>query len=92
MNILQILLLDTVQNAKNFTLLESGTSVTLAGNPAYKLVYSESIEGNPVKAIQVGTIIRDKAYYIEYSEEPEQYSNNIRIAQDVINSFNLTKY
>jgi hypothetical protein len=84
-------IITNVQNAKNFTLLESGTSATLAGNPAYKLVYSDSIEGGPVKAIQVGTIISNKAYYIQYTAESEHYSNNIKIAQDVINSFNVTK-
>jgi hypothetical protein len=84
-------IITNVQNAKNFTLLESGTSATLAGNPAYKLVYSKSVEGTPVKAIQVGTIVSNKAYYIQYTAEPEHYSNNLKIAQEVINSFNVTK-
>ena len=80
-----------LQNNENFMLLDSGTNTTLAGNPAYKLLYNESIDGVPVKVMEVGTIIGNKAYYIQYSAEPEQYSKNIKIAQDVINSFNVTK-
>jgi hypothetical protein len=81
-----------IQNNENFSLLDSGTNATLAGNPAYKMVYTQSIDGAPVKGLEVGTLIGNKAYYIQYSAAPEQYSKNIKIAQDVINSFNLTKY
>jgi hypothetical protein len=80
-----------VQNNENFSLLDSGTNATLAGNPAYKIVYNQTIDGSPVKGMEVGTIIGNKAYYIQYSAGPEQYSNNSKILQDVINSFNVTK-
>jgi PsbP-like protein len=80
-----------VQNNENFSILDSGTNATLAGNPAYKIVYDQTIDGVSVKGLEVGTIIGNKAYYIQYSAEPEQYSKNIKIIQDVINSFNVTK-
>lgn len=81
-----------IQNADNFRLIESGTNATLAGYPAYKLVFNQTIDDSTVKTLEIGTLIGNKAYYIQYYAESQPYSDNSRIAQFMINSFNLNKY
>ena len=40
--------------------------------------------------MEIGTIIGDKVYYIEYIAEEEKYSNYLPTIQMMINSFEIT--
>ena len=40
--------------------------------------------------MEIGTIIGDTLYYIEYRAEEEKYSNYLAIIQMMINSFEIT--
>jgi hypothetical protein len=76
----------------DFNLVELTTNnVTLSGFPAYKLVFTQSIEvvDNSVKAMEVGTITPKKeAYFITYFGE-EQYSKYLPTIQKMIDSFEI---
>ena len=75
----------------NFNLVESDTNNgILAGRPAYKLVYSDVEDDTNYKTMEIGTIIGDKVYYIEYISEEEKYSNYLPTIQMMINSFEIT--
>ena len=75
----------------NFNLVESDTNNSiLAGRPAYKLVYSDVEDDTNYKTMEIGTIIGDKVYYIEYISEEEKYSNYLPTIQMMINSFEIT--
>ena len=80
---------------KDFEPIESNTNSILAGNPAYKLVYTytETWENKnkdddiPLKVLEIGTIIRGKAYYIEYDAEPAVYDSYLPTIQMMVDSF-----
>jgi hypothetical protein len=80
----------------DFNLIESNTNSTLAGKPAYKLVYTETLEdeeeeeGTNLKSMEIGTIIGDRVYFIEYIAEEEKYSDYLPIIQMMINSIEIT--
>ena len=73
----------------DFNIIESNANITLIGrnNPAYGLIYSDRENGNNYKTIEIGTIIGDRIYYIEYIAEEKQYSNYLPTIQMMINSF-----
>ena len=74
-----------------FNLIESDTNTSiLAGKPAYKLVYTDVEDDTNYKTMEIGTIIGDKVYYIEYIAEAEKYSGYIPTIQMMINSFEIT--
>jgi hypothetical protein len=81
----------------DFNLIESNTNSTLAGKPAYKLVYTETLEDEEeeeestnLKSMEIGTIIGDRVYFIEYIAEEEKYSDYLPIIQMMINSIEIT--
>jgi S1-C subfamily serine protease len=77
----------------DFNLIESNTNSTLAEKPAYKLVYTETLEDEDstnLKTMETGTIIGERVYFIEYIAEEEKYSNYLPIIQMMINSIEIT--
>lgn len=81
---------DTVSDLRqDFKVIES--NATLAGNPAYKVVYS-GIEANvDLQAMMVMTIKGDRAYIVSYTAEPEKYSYYLPTIQKMIDSFEILK-
>jgi len=73
------------------------TNITVAGNPAYKLVWTDRIAWPDIlgkryiiETMQVGTIIGNRLYLLQYYAGLEKYSNNLPIVQRMINSFQIT--
>jgi eukaryotic-like serine/threonine-protein kinase len=81
---------DTVSDLRqDFKVSES--NATLAGNPAYKIVYT-GLEANvDLQAMMVLTIKGDRAYIISYTAEPEKYSHYLPTVQKMIDSFEILK-
>ena len=77
------------QDHPDFKLLESGNT-TLAGNPAYKIVYTATANQKYVKAMQVWTLSNGTYYMITYKTGPSNYDKYIGTAQQMMNSFELT--
>jgi serine/threonine-protein kinase len=77
------------QDHPDFKLLESGNT-TLAGNPAYKIVYTASANQKFIKAMQVWTLSNGSYYLITYKTGPSNYDKYVETAQQMINSFELT--
>ena len=81
---------DTVSDLKqDFRVSES--DATLAGNPAYKIVYTGLEASIDLKAMMVMTIKGDRAYIISYTAEPENYSYYLPTVQKMIDSFEILK-
>ena len=74
---------------QNLKVSES-TSTTLAGKPAYKVVFSAT-DNNQVerKAIQLWTVIDDKAILITYKAQPDKYSNYLPTIEKMIDSLRV---
>jgi hypothetical protein len=73
----------------NLKLLES-ISTTLAGKPAHKVVFSAT-DNNQVerKAMQLWTVIDDKAILITYKAQPDKYSSYLPTIEKMINSLQV---
>jgi hypothetical protein len=76
----------------DFKLIESNTNSTVAGsNPAYRLVYSDREDDTNYKTMEVGTIVGDKVYFIEYIAEEENYSDYLPIVYTMADSLEIIK-
>jgi hypothetical protein len=85
-----LLITDYKETSTNFNLIESDTNNSmLAEMPAYKLVYTDVEDDTNYKTMEIGTIIGDKVYYIEYIAEEEKYDNYLPTIQMMLNSFEL---
>jgi photosystem II reaction center protein PsbP len=74
---------------KEFEVIESDTNSILAGKPAYKLVSTDEEDGIDYKNMEIGAIIGDKVYFIEYDAEEDQYSDYLPTIQKMMDSFQL---
>jgi tetratricopeptide (TPR) repeat protein len=76
-----------------FKLLKLNTHSTLDGHSAYALVgiYQDSSFGLQ-KLMEVGTIIGNKAYYVQYIADAPRYSDYLPVLQNMINSLQITSY
>ncbi len=80
------------QYANNdFKLIESKTSIILAGLPAYRIVYTSVDQNTTTKDMEIGTIKGDKAYILTYEAGPNEYDKYLPIALKMIDSFQITK-
>jgi serine/threonine-protein kinase len=70
--------------------LSESTSTTLAGKPAHKVVFSAT-DNNQVqrKALQLWTVIDNKAILITYKAQPDKYSGYLPTIEKMINSFQV---
>jgi YVTN family beta-propeller protein len=83
------------QNDTNFRIINSNTNSTLAGQPAYGLVFTARYPaGGEIKQIITGTIVGSELYWIHVMVKAYEFSNYLPIVQKMINSFhilNITK-
>jgi len=77
-----------LQNGSDFKQIEAGNT-TLAGNPAYKIVFTVTVDGNHLKATQIWTVKDGKEYIITYMAAPNNYDTYASTAQQVIDSFQI---
>lgn len=68
---------------------ESGTA-TLAGQPAYKVVYTVPSEKTTLKIMQVWIIKDDVSYVITFVADEEAYTDYMGTVQKMLNSFEIT--
>jgi hypothetical protein len=82
---------DDKTDLQNFKVNESSSSGnSLAGNPAYKMLYSYIDNGENIKGLETGTIIGNKAYFIQYENSPEQFDSDLPLVQKMIDSLKIT--
>jgi hypothetical protein len=77
---------------QEFQLLSSGVgNFTLAGMPAYSLevTYTDP-EFGPQNMLEVGRIVENRVYYIQYFADPPIYQKYFPIVQRMIESFQIT--
>jgi S1-C subfamily serine protease len=87
------LITDYNETLTDFNLIESNTSTTLGGGdnnrPAYRLSYTDKEDDANYKTMEIGTIIGDRVYFINYVAEEEKYSNYLPNIQRMINSLQI---
>ena len=70
--------------------LSESTSTTLEGKPAFRIVFSAT-DNNQVerKAMQLWTVIGNKAVLITYKAQPDKYSSYLPTIEKMIGSFQV---
>jgi hypothetical protein len=76
------------QSIEDFQITEEA-SATLAGNPAYKIVFAGKMEQYSMKWMQIWTIKDDKAYIITYTALLSQYPIFLGTVQHMVNSVEI---
>jgi hypothetical protein len=80
------------QYANNdFKLIESKSSIILAGLPAYRIVYTSVDQNTTTKDMEIGAIKGHKVYILTYEAGPNEYDKYLPIALKMIDSFQITK-
>lgn len=69
----------------------SQPSTILSGAGAYKLIYSLQQEQCQLQVMEIGTVKNGKAYYVTYTAPKTEYSQNLAVAEEMINSFQITE-
>lgn len=76
------------QLIQNATIIET-TDTTLAGVPAYKLVYSGKMRDYTLKWMQIWAVKNNIMYSITYTAEIDSYSYYLDVIQKMIDSFEI---
>jgi len=72
-------------------LISTDTNGVLAGHPAYTLVGTYyDLDHGTQKVLDIGTIIDDKGYFIQYIADELKYSAQLPTVQNMVNSFGLS--
>lgn len=72
--------------------LSASSPATLAGNPAYKIVYTGiSPRGVIFETMQIFSLIGNKAYFITYAVPSANYATSLPTIQAIINSVKINK-
>ncbi len=76
---------------KEFRVVESNTNSTLAGQPAFKLVFDD-LNKNKVEmgALEYATMIDNIVYSISYYAEKDKYFEYLPLIHRMVNSFKIT--
>ena len=74
-----------------FKLIESKSSIILAGLPAYRIVYTSVDQNTTTKDMEIGAIKGGKVYLLTYEAGPNEYDKYLPIALKMIDSFKLIK-
>jgi eukaryotic-like serine/threonine-protein kinase len=75
----------------DFKLIESKSSIILAGLPAYRIVYTSVDQNTTTKDMEIGAIKGGKVYLLTYEAGPNEYDKYLPIALKMIDSFKLIK-
>jgi PsbP-like protein len=82
-------ILSEAEGFSNYTLVDAANT-TLAGNPAYKIVYTATTStGDNLKLTQIWTVKDGKEYFITYKGAPANYDTYLSAAQKMIDSFQI---
>jgi hypothetical protein len=80
---------------ENFEVVSVDTSGTLAGEPAYELIYTDTIENEAngddidLETWEMGTIIGNKLYFIEFTAEAAKFPDLLPTVGDMVSSFQI---
>ncbi|MBI2548053.1 hypothetical protein HYW21_01765 [Candidatus Woesearchaeota archaeon] len=77
------------QTFADFSLLELG-SVTLSGNPAYKIIFTGTAGTQRLKFLQVFTIQNDISYVLTFVAEDDAFTDYLGTVQKMVDSFVIT--
>jgi hypothetical protein len=85
--------IDSIKQSLNSEILESNNkTVTLAGSPAYKIVYNFTYKQNEINAMRTVMVKDDKSYHITYFAKAAEYEYYLPTIQSMIDSFQTIEF
>jgi uncharacterized protein (DUF1330 family) len=80
-------------NNNKIHIIESSTAATtLSGNPAHKIVFTESFVGHHLKKMQIWSIVNsNKVYLLIFSAEESKYNSYLPDVMQIFRSFRIFK-
>jgi hypothetical protein len=86
-----------IKGQMGIKILNQNSSVTLGGQPAYKVIYEDTStdtfgESPTYKYMKIWTVLETEGYQFTFSSnDKEQYDQYIKAAEKIINSFEFTR-
>ena len=83
-------LIKSIQHGnRDVTIIEASANSSLSGHPAFKLITKRSLNNSPIDDVDIGTIVNNKLYHLNYQTESSNYLNSLPTANKIIQSFKI---
>ena len=80
---------DIQQQNEDVTILNASTDALLSGQPAYKLITRSYSENSTIDEVQVGTIVDNTLYSLNFEVESANYTKSLPVLNAIIESFKI---
>ena len=77
-------------NLSDIITITKSEPTTLAGNPAHVIEYLESHPDQPLKKMQVWTIVGDRVYIVTYAADESEFPQYLADVQSIIESLQIS--
>ncbi len=74
---------------KDVAIIEASANKSLSGYPAYKLITRSNFNNSQIDDVEIGTIVNNKLYHLNYQTESSSYPNSLPTANKIIQSFKI---
>ena len=81
--------LSSYRNISDYVTILESSATTFAGQPAHRVVFTEDLQNQPFKKIQVWTVKDNKAYVITFSAQESRYDDYLPSIESIINSLKI---
>ncbi|MDP8907194.1 MAG: hypothetical protein M3M88_06710, partial [Thermoproteota archaeon] len=80
---------DIQQQNEDVTILSASTDALLSGQPAYKLITRSYSENSTIDEFQVGTIVDNTLYSLNFEVESANYTKSLPVINAITESFKI---
>jgi hypothetical protein len=80
---------DIQQQNEDVTILNASTDALLSGQPAYKLITRSYFENSTINEVQVGTIVDNTLYSLNFEVESANYTKSLPVINAITESFRI---
>jgi hypothetical protein len=80
---------DIQQQNEDVTILSASTDALLSGQPAYKLITRSYSENSTIDEVQVGTIVDNTLYSLNFEVESANYTRSLPVIDAITESFKI---
>jgi hypothetical protein len=77
-------------NLSSVITITKSEPVTLAGNPAHSIEYLDNSQDQPIKKMQVWTVVGDRVYGVTYAADESEFTQNLADVQTIVQSLQIS--
>ena len=75
----------------DFNLINANLNSSISNNPAYELTFTDKLGKKTMKTMQLGSIIGNKIFIIQYYTEIDKFPLNLPIVNTMIKSLHIAR-